>query len=183
MPESGIASGLSAERVTGASDVARRTYDPLTVEELGRNTARALMSYPAVPLPPNGVRGTGGYTIHYEGSFPIYADIGNDPIYVGQARDVSARLSQHFQSIQQAENLEIGDFTCRWLILAPIWIGLTETILIEEYRPIWNAIRGFGNHAPGRGRLGQQRSQWDTLHPGRYWAEPLQDLPGGKRRY
>lgn len=27
-----------------------RTYDPLTLEELGRNAARALMSYPAAPL-------------------------------------------------------------------------------------------------------------------------------------
>ena len=179
MPESGTASGLFAERVIDASDMGTRTYDPLTVEELGRNAARALMKYAAVPLPPSGARGAGVYTIHYSGSYSVYANVGNDPIYVGQARDVAARLTQHTQSIQQAKNLEIGDFTCRWLILEPIWIGLTETILIEEYRPIWNAIRGFGNHAPGQGRLGQQRSQWDTLHPGRYWAEPLKDLPGG----
>ena len=121
----------------------------------------------------------GVYTIHYAGGFPAYADLGDAPLYVGQARDVGARLAQHAQSITQAENLRLEDFSCRWLILAPVWVGLTETILIDEYRPVWNMLRGFGNHAPGSGRVGQQRSPWDTLHPGRPWAARLQDLPGG----
>ncbi|GAC69556.1 Eco29kI family restriction endonuclease [Gordonia soli] len=38
--------------------------------------------------------------------------------------------------------------------------------------PVWNAlVDGFGNHDPGRGRRAGRRSLWDTLHPGRPWAE------------
>ena len=70
-------------------------------------------------------------------------------------------------------------FDCRWLVLAPVWIGLTEQILIDEYRPVWNAIRGFGNHDQGTTRRAQKRSQWDTLHPGRPRAASYQDLEGG----
>ena len=157
-----------------------RAYDPLTVEELGRNAARALMGYPAVAMPPLMAQETGVYTVHYHGIFEAYAGLGEVPIYVGQARNLAARLSQHTQSIAQAENLDLADFTCRWLILAPVWVGLTEDILIRQYRPLWNVIRGFGNHAPGSGRIGQQCSPWDTLHPGRFWATDLQPLPGGR---
>lgn len=32
---------------------------------------------------------------------------------------------------------------------------------------------GFGNHDPGGGRRDQRRSAWDTIHPGRSWAERL----------
>jgi hypothetical protein len=35
-------------------------------------------------------------------------------------------------------------------------------------------IDGFGNHDPGKGRHAGLRPRWDTLHPGRPWAERLQ---------
>lgn len=45
------------------SDV--REYDPLSVEELGRNAARKLMEYPSAELPPLApFNGVGVYTIH-----------------------------------------------------------------------------------------------------------------------
>ncbi|MCY3877550.1 MAG: Eco29kI family restriction endonuclease [Rhodobacteraceae bacterium] len=88
---------------------------------------------------------------------------------------VFQRLSTHAGTIQSADNLELEDFSCRWLILDPVWIGLTEQVLISEYRPIWNSIvTGFGNNDPGSGRYNQRRSLWDTLHPGREWAMRLQ---------
>ena len=61
--------------------------DPLSVDELGRNAARALMEYPADALPPSeAFDGAGVYTLHYNGAFPAYAAIGLDvPIYVGKA--------------------------------------------------------------------------------------------------
>ena len=156
-----------------------RAYDPLTVDELGRNAARALMEYPSVALPPATFVGAGVYSIHYRGDFVPYTDLGETPIYVGQARQVHNRLREHARSIEQARNLKLGDFECRWLVLAPVWMSLTEDILIAQYNPIWNAIRGFGNHDQGRTRWAQQRSQWDTLHPGRPWASQMQDLVGG----
>jgi hypothetical protein len=61
------------------------------------------------------------------------------------------------------------------LVVDDIWIPLGESLLIEMFAPIWNTtLAGFGNHDPGRGRYNQQRSLWDTLHPGRNWANNLQ---------
>lgn len=138
------------------------------------------MGYPAVPLPPADVSGTGVYTIHYHGDFEAYADLGDAPIYVGQARSLASRFRDHARSIEQAENLRLADFGCRWLVLAPVWIGLTEQILIDEYDPVWNIVRGFGNHDQGRTRNAQRRSSWDTLHVGRPWAALQQEMPGGR---
>ena len=171
-----------------------RAYDPLSVDELGRNAARALMEFPADALPPSeSFQGVGVYTLHYLGSFPAYASMEEDtPIYVGKADPpgrrqgrssmttlttaLYSRLSHHATSIQSASNLDLDDFRCRWLVLDPVWIGLTEQVLISQYQPLWNVVvDGFGNNDPGRGRWNQRRSQWDTLHPGRMWAENLRD--------
>ena len=68
-----------------------------------------------------------------------------------------------------------GTGRCRWLVLDPVWIGLTEQVLISDYQPLWNVVvEGIGINAPGRGRGNQARSQWDTLHPGR---PEVADLP------
>ena len=43
-----------------------RTYNPLSVDELGRNAARALIEYAADVLPPGeSFDGAGVYTLHY----------------------------------------------------------------------------------------------------------------------
>lgn len=164
------------------------------MDELGRNAARALMEYPADVLPPGeGFDGAGVYTLHYLGRFRVYAGLGADtPIYVGKADPpgrrqgrrsagsattaLYSRLAHHSQSIASANNLDLRDFRCRWLVLDPVWIGLTEQVLIAQYQPLWNVVvDGFGNNDPGRGRWNQRRSQWDTLHPGREWAFNLRD--------
>ena len=127
-----------------------RAYNPLSVDELGQNAARALMNYPASPLPPvSAFDGAGVYTIHYSGSFDAYQDM-PEPIYVGKAdppgkrqgRDstrqtgtvLHRRLSEHSASVESAENLDLDDFQCRWLVLDPVWIGLTEQVLISKPR-------------------------------------------------
>ena len=167
-----------------------RIYNPLSVDELGRNAARALMGYEPSVLPPNEqFDGAGVYTIHYDGPFPAYAGMGvGEPIYVGKAEpsgkrqgrtaargstpELRRRLAEHADSVRSTKDLDLDHFRCRWLVLDPVWIGLTEQVLIAEYRPIWNVVvDGFGLHDPGRSRRSQQRSRWDTLHPGRPWAD------------
>ena len=87
------------------------------------------------------------------------------------------RLREHVRSIRQANNLEIEDFLCRFMILGDIESDLVvpvEAELIRRYSPLWNSvIDGFGNHDPGRGRYNQAKSEWDVLHPGRSWADRL----------
>ena len=53
-----------------------------------------------------------------------------------------------------------------------------ESELIRSFRTLWNScLDGFGIHDPGSGRYNQQRSEWDTLHPGRIWADKLIGMP------
>ncbi|MBR4517851.1 MAG: Eco29kI family restriction endonuclease [Victivallales bacterium] len=114
------------------------------------------------------------------------------PIYVGKAVPAGARkggfglgaepgqalfnrLCDHAKSVDEATNLEKDAFFCRYLAVDDIWIPLAESLMIERFAPLLNLILdGFGNHDPGKGRYNQQKSPWDTLHPGRSWAERLQ---------
>ena len=113
-----------------------------------------------------------------------------NPIYVGKAVPPGSRkganvdeeapalrnrIRAHSRSIDAVNNLELSDFSFRWLTMRHVWISLTETSLINHYRPVWNlCLDGFGNNPQGRGRVLVERSLWDTLHPGREWAAQLQ---------
>lgn len=176
-------------------------FNPLDKRNLGVSVADALLVRDPSPMPPpESFVGAGIYAIYYRGDFPEYSAVTRGttdcetaaPIYVGKAVPAGARkggfgldispgavlwkrLSEHAKSIIQASNLNIDDFYCRYLVVDDIWIPLGESLLIEQYQPIWNkVIDGFGNHDPGSGRHQQQKSAWDVLHPGRSWAEKLQ---------
>lgn len=176
-------------------------YNPLNKTNLGMSITEAVLKQPVVSLPPDApFIGAGIYAIYYEGDFPLYKDIAKLnidnryqwPIYVGKAVPAGARkggyglgadpgtvlfkrLAEHAASIDQAENLCLADFRCRFLVVDDIWIPLAESLLIEMFSPLWNRkIDGFGNHDPGKGRHEGQRPPWDVLHPGRPWALKLQ---------
>lgn len=175
-------------------------YNPLDKMNLGKSVAQALLEQAVIKLSDTGeLRGAGVYAIYYTGPFPAYQPMaaqnrGSEfvrPIYVGKAipkggrkggisADASQgtalrdRLRQHAASIEQATNLELGDFHCRCLVVDDIWIPLGENMLIEIFQPIWNiVVDGFGNKDPGNRRATQYRSPWDVLHPGRLFAEKL----------
>lgn len=176
-----------------------KPYNPLEKENLGKSVADSLIKQKPVPLGSlERFLGAGIYAIYYTGDFDTYSKLSawntspddlNVPIYVGKAvptggrkgnvdPDVSSkgtalftRLDEHRKSVEQATNLEINDFWCRYLVVDDIWIPLGESLLIQRHRPIWNSlIDGFGNHDPGSGRHKGARPNWDTLHPGRSWA-------------
>lgn len=175
-------------------------FNPLDKRHLGESVGQAMLRRPAVPMNElSEFDGAGIYAIYYTGAFPAYEAIArsnadgrfNAPIYVGKAVPKGARrggdlesspgkvlynrLMQHARSIEQAENLELADFHCRFLIVDDIWIPLGESLLIARFSPLWNKlIDGFGNHDPGRGRHAGLRPRWDVLHPGRPWAELCQ---------
>lgn len=168
-------------------------YDLLDYRHLAENVVRALMEQPCSELPPSGkFIGAGVYAIYYTGGLECYSAVRgeNTPIYVGSAvpagkrkggtsagrsATLHKRLSQYAKSIAQAENLDLADLRCRYLVVVPVWISLAERFLIEHFRPLWNTVvDGFGNHDPGKGRYSGKRPRWDILHPGRSWAENLQ---------
>ena len=176
-------------------------YTSDAFEEIIKDTIRFFNGTPVISLPaPIKFHGTGVYAIYYIGKSEIYQELSQKnriefsmPIYVGkavprgwrQARtenqadkntyELNGRLNEHARGIEQAKNLNSKDFHCRFMILesaASSLIGTVEAALIRQYKPIWNTqIDGFGNHDPGKGRYNQAKSEWDTLHPGRPWAD------------
>jgi hypothetical protein len=181
-----------------------KPFNPLDKRHLGESVANALISQPGSSLPPGSkFDGAGIYAIYYCGAFPAYRRLTEVntrqelewPIYVGKAVSAGARkgnfgldtsagsvlfrrLHDHSRSIEQAENLNLADFQCRYLVVEDIWIPLAESLLIARFSPLWNQIiDGFGNHDPGKRRSNQNRSAWDVMHPGRPWAEKLSPHP------
>ncbi|MGA7733564.1 MAG: Eco29kI family restriction endonuclease [Chloroflexia bacterium] len=178
-------------------------FNPLETKFIGRNIVEAFVARPVTQLPPPAFQGVGIYGIYYVGDHPLYGPIATRnrngrfemPIYVGKAvtpgtrrgilnvnspatNALHVRLREHASSIRMAEDLQIEDFYCRYLLLEDVWIPAGEAWLINEFKPIWNSIiDGFGNHPPGRGREAQRRSEWDVLHPGRASATQVQSAP------
>lgn len=175
-------------------------FNPLDKRHLGESVGQAMLRQAVVPMSGlESFEGAGIYAIYYLGSFPAYQAITEcnlngrfiAPIYVGKAvpkgarkggdldaspgKVLHSRLAQHARSIEEATNLDLGDFYCRYLIVDDIWIPLGESLLIAKYDPLWNKlIDGFGNRDPGKGRHAGLRPRWDVLHPGRSWAERCQ---------
>lgn len=173
-------------------------FNPLDKKNLGASVADALLKsgvHPLGELPV--IDGAGVYAIYYRGPFPAYkrlAKANKDecavPIYVGKAiptgarkgggkgesdgpsKSLVGRLRDHAKSVRAAQDLDIGDFLCRYLVVDDIWIPLGESLLIARFTPVWNSlVDGFGNHTPGKGRFEGMRPRWDVLHPGRAWAD------------
>ena len=167
-------------------------FNPLDKRNLAESVTDAMLARPVKMLPPEPFIGAGIYAIYYTGHFHLYRRIAElnageafvQPIYVGKAVPAGARkgglgldaepgqalynrLSDHAKSVSEASNLEDDTFFCRFLAVDDIWIPLAESLLIERFSPLWNRVLdGFGNHDPGKGRYNQQKSPWDTLHPG-----------------
>jgi hypothetical protein len=180
---------------------ANHIFRSSTFQQVVNEVLEFVTSTPAQPLPPpEAFAGAGIYLLYYTGAFPPYAPLAQSnsrdlsmPIYAGkavpsgwrQAREATSvssalyrRLKEHASSIKAAENLEVADFKCRFVILEgeeSSLISAVEAAIIRRYRPLWNSvIDGFGNHDPGINRYGQIFAGWDTLHPGRSWEKKWQ---------
>lgn len=171
-------------------------YNPLDKANLGKSVVDALLESEEVPLLNlDKFFGAGIYALYYRGDFEPYDVLasrnrkrGEIPIYVGKAipkggrKGVSSgistptdalfkRLIEHRSSIEAADSLDVGSFSCRKLIVDDIWIALGESLIIDRFKPLWNTVvEGFGNHNPGSGRFNGRRPLWDEIHPGRAWA-------------
>jgi len=170
-------------------------YDPLTYENLMAGLVVRFEQQPRLALTAGvDALGPGIYALFYLGNHEAYQSISGtqSPIYVGKAVPpgsrkggevntetpaLQRRVAEHARSLEQANNLVVDDFECRYLTLVPVWITLAERFLIDHYQPVWNLqLDGFGNHDPGRGRRLGEVSWWDTLHPGRPWARELRQV-------
>lgn len=170
-------------------------YDPLTYDNLMAGTILEFERRPLLRLADDiSVRGPGIYCLVYTGPFDVYGEItaSGNPVYVGKAVPpgsrrgdtvnvdapaLRSRLREHARSIDQAMNLDKEDFQYRYLAIEPVWITLAERFAIDHYKPVWNrCLDGFGDHDPGSGRYNGEKSWWDTMHPGRGWADNLRQV-------
>lgn len=174
-------------------------FNPLESRHLGISVAKALLAQEVRSMSDiQEFEGAGIYALYYTGSHPAYQSLSlrnqnnlfASPIYAGKAVPKGARkgevistaqgkvlyhrLKDHVESIKAADNLNIEDFYCRFLVVEDIWIALAESLVIQYFSPFWNCkLDGFGNHNPGRGRHEGKRPLWDVMHPGRSWANHL----------
>ncbi|WP_223531779.1 Eco29kI family restriction endonuclease [Pseudomonas sp. GL-RE-20] len=168
-------------------------FDPSAPNTAGRVVALTLVAQARHPLSeiPD-FYGAGVYAIYYRGDFAPYRLLSNTdhPIYVGQAAPdeasakdavgqgtkLSARLREHARNIRKVDaTLNISDFDCRFLIVQSGFQTSAENYLINFFKPIWNSETkvcfGLGKHGDSSDTRANKRSPWDTLHPGRSWAE------------
>jgi hypothetical protein len=181
-------------------DITKHTFHSTAFEQIVNDAISFFSRTPVHGLPPPGpFPGSGVYGLYIVSNDELYKKISSPncthPVYVGKAvptgwratrtRDANApnlynRSREHCRSIEQAANLQIDEFRCRFVILTGIEADLlvpVEAELIRRHHPLWNTIvDGFGNHDPGSGRYDQARSEWDILHPGRVWADRLRGL-------
>lgn len=167
-------------------------FDPTDPNTAGRVVALTLVAqarHSLAKIPE--FYGAGVYAIYYKGAFEPYAPLaGTDhPIYVGKAdpdnqaakdavsqgTKLSGRLKEHAKSIRAATTtLSIDDFECRFLIVQTGFQKSAEDYLINFFKPIWNSETkicfGLGKHGDSSETRGNKRSPWDTMHPGREWA-------------
>ncbi len=95
-------------------------------------------------------------------------------------------MNEHSRSINATSNLDLKDFSCKFVVLKSQEADLISTVeaaITRKYNPLWNSqVDGFGNHDPGKGRYEQAKSEWDVLHPGREWADRLKGVqPDGNK--
>ncbi|MFV2105902.1 MULTISPECIES: Eco29kI family restriction endonuclease [unclassified Micromonospora] len=172
-------------------------FDPSAPETTGRVVALTTIAQPRHPLTKlRPFYGAGVYALYYKGPFDAYSVLANteQPIYVGKADPKSAeaknavdqgtslfdRLNEHRKSVAKATStLRAEDFDCRFLIVQTGYQRAAEQYLINFFKPIWNSEMricfGIGKHGDSSKTRANKRSPWDTLHPGRRWADSLVD--------
>lgn len=166
-------------------------FDPSDPKRVGELIARTLLLQTPHSLPAiDDFYGSGIYALYYSGDLPVYAPIRglSHPIYVGKADPakhdattveeqgtrLAVRLRDHKKSISLASNLDVAEFSFRYLVVKSAWQKPAEDYLIDRLRPVWNleskVCYGFGKHGDNAKTRANSRSPWDTLHPGRPWA-------------
>jgi hypothetical protein len=135
--------------------------------------------------------GSGIYAIYYNGTeIPAYQPLSGSetPIYVGKAvpRDRQAehteqqgptlwnRLREHTKSIRIG-GLNPAEFEVRVATVQSGMESAVEDFMIRLFKPIWNkeikVCFGIGKHGDAATTRKNKRSPWDTMHPGRAWAD------------
>ena len=165
-------------------------FDPTDPRLIGYFVALALIAQARKPLSGVGrFYGSGVYAIYYVGDVPLYQPISGTetPVYVGKAdpdgqprsvieqgTKLADRLNEHAKNIDKVEGIDIKDFEYRALAVQSGYQAAAEAHLIKLFRPVWNnetkILFGIGKHGDAASTRANNKSPWDTIHPGRVWA-------------
>lgn len=165
-------------------------FDPAEPRLIGHFVALALISQERVRLDAiEPFYGAGVYALYYTGPEGVYAPISGTetPIYVGKAdppvgatsvveqeTKLYGRLNEHRKNIDKVAGIDLTDFECRALAVQSGYQAAAENHLINLFRPIWNnetkILFGLGKHGDSATTRANNKSPWDTIHPGRAWA-------------
>lgn len=166
-------------------------FDPAEPRLIGHFVALALISQDRVRLDAiEPFYGAGVYAIYYTGPEDIYEPISGTetPIYVGKAdppvgatsvvqqeTKLYGRLNEHRKNIDKVAGIDLADFECRALAVQSGYQAAAESHLINLFWPIWNnetkILFGIGKHGDAATTRANNKSPWDTIHPGRAWAD------------
>jgi len=175
-------------------------FDPSEPSLIGHFVALALVSqkkhYLSEITP---FYGSGVYALYYERDAPVYSNISKTetPIYVGkvdpptgatsiiqQKTKIFDRLREHRRNIDIVTGIELSDFRYRALAVQSGYQTAAESHLIGVFKPIWNnetkILYGIGKHGDSADTRSNNRSPWDTIHPGRKWAEGNPEAKGAE---
>jgi len=163
-------------------------------DAIARFYAFSLVNFDRVSLESaceNRFYGSGIYSIYYKGKeIPAYQPLSKSetPIYVGKAvpGDRQAehteqqgpalwkRLREHLKSIRNG-GLNPSEFEVRYATVQSGMESAVEDFMIRFFKPIWNkeikVCFGIGKHGDAATTRKNKRSPWDTMHPGRAWAD------------
>lgn len=165
-------------------------FDPTDPRLVGYFVALALVAQERKPLASIGrFYGSGVYAIYYIGDEELYRPISKTetPIYVGKAdpdgqpktvidqgTKLADRLNEHSKNIDKVDGISLKDFECRALAVQSGYQASAESHLIKLFRPVWNnetkILFGIGKHGDSSKTRANNKSPWDTIHPGRAWA-------------
>jgi len=163
-------------------------------DAIARFYAFSLVNFDRLPLEEAGANrffGSGIYAIYYMGTeIPGYQplSVSETPIYVGKAvpddREAESteqqgpalwkRLREHLKSIRLG-GLKSSEFEVRYATVQSGMESAVEDFMIHFFKPIWNkeikVCFGIGKHGDAATTRANKRSPWDTMHPGRAWAD------------
>lgn len=101
----------------------------------------------------------GVYILHY----------GGEPVYLGKASDVRARLKKHLRKLTGRQHIDLSKVGYKALLLdKSMSTAANESLLISIFRRthtgMWNG-QGFGPNDPGKRRDTTEPSQFDKAYP------------------
>ncbi len=163
-----------------------RPLQPWDDGEMAKDLLDLVVTLPRHPLPEvatNGPTLPGGYLHWVSSDHPDVVGLlgptarAEIPAYAGLAsRNLRARQSRYRQSLTGMRAISENDIHVTVIPCATTAsAAFAEMVLLEAYRPVLNALGGWGAKVPGA-RRNPRVSLVDALWPGRGWtheADPL----------